>query len=141
MLPPPISRAAISALAAWLIAACNAPPPQQASRPYGVNIFAADTVTARIVVDVSGDLQLDLKGDAFRVLPNRRFSVSTPASLVIVRGVGTATITSLDSASRLAVVPAGTPDDSLDAATVMGTVIKFTRLGYERSHRLVVERP
>ena len=127
-------------IAACVISACNAPPPPQASRPYGVNIFAADTVTARIAVEVSGDVQVDLKGDDFRTLPNRSFSVSTPASLVIVRGVGTATITSLDSVSRLAVVPAGTPDDSLDAATVTGTVIKFTRLGYERSHRLSVAR-
>lgn len=123
-----------------VLAACNAPPPSQASRPYGVNIFAADTITARIAVEVSGDIQVDLKGDDFRTLPNRSFSVSTPASLMIVRGVGTATITSLDSV-RVAVVPTGTPDDSLDAATVTGTVIKFTRLGYERSHRLSVAKP
>ena len=128
-------------MAVAVMAACNAPPQQQVSHPYGVTIFAADTVTARISVEVSGDVQVDLKGDDFRALPNRRFSVSTPASLVIVRGVGTATITSLDSVTRLAVVPTGTPDDSLDAATVTGTVIKFTRLGYERSHRLSAARP
>jgi hypothetical protein len=55
--------------------------------------------------------------------------------------VGTATITSLDSVSRLAVVPTGTPEDSVDAATVTGTVVKFTRLGYERVHRLSAARP
>jgi hypothetical protein len=106
-----------------------------------VTIFAVDTVTARIAVEVSGDLQLDLKGEDFRVHPNRSFSVSTPASLVIVRGVGTATITSLDSVSRLAVIPTGTPEDSVDAAAVTGTVVKFTRLGYERVHRLSATRP
>lgn len=123
-----------------LTAACAAPGPQNA-RPYGVEIFAEDTVTARISVSVTGDIQLTLRGDDFQVLPGRRFLVSTPASLVINRGVGTATITSVDSVSRLAVVPLGTPEDSIDAATVAGTVVKFTRLGYERSHRLSAERP
>ena len=131
----------IAALLAWVALACNtAPPPQQASRPYGIEIYAEDTATARIVVDVTGDIQVDLKGDDFRVLPNRSFTVSTPATLTIVRGVGTATITSVDSTTRLAVIPAGTPPDSIDAATVSGTVIKFTRLGYERAHRLTAAR-
>ena len=121
---------------------CNAPPPQQqASRPYGIQIFAQDTVTARIAVQVTGDLQLDLKGDDFRVLPDRSFSLATPATLTILRGVGTATVVSVDSTSRLAVFPAGIPEDSIDAATVTGTVIKFTRLGFERVHRLSVARP
>ena len=121
-------------------AACSVPGPQNA-RPYGVEIFAEDTVTARISVSVSGDIQLTLRGDDFQVLPGRGFLVSTPASLVINRGVGTATITSVDSVSRLAVVPLGTPEDSIDVATVSGTVVKFTRLGYERAHRLSAERP
>ncbi|HYC52513.1 MAG TPA: hypothetical protein VEB19_15480 [Gemmatimonadaceae bacterium] len=84
-------------------------------------------MSARISVETSGDMQLDLKGDDFRVLPNRSFTVSTPATLIIVRGMGTATITSVDSTSRLAVIPAATPQDSIDAATITGTVISFTR--------------
>lgn len=124
-----------------LFTATCAAPGAQNTRPYGVEIFAEDTVTARISVSVTGDIQLTLRGDDFQVLPGRRFLVSTPASLVINRGVGTATITSVDSVSRLAVVPLGTPDDSIDAATVSGTVVKFTRLGYERSHRLSADRP
>lgn len=123
-----------------VIAACSGPLPQN-SVPYGVRIFAEDTVTARIAVTVTGDLQLTLQGDDFQALPGRRFRVSTPASLVINRGVGTATITSLDSVSRLAVIPIGTPEDSIDQATVAGTVVKFTRLGYDRVHQLVVARP
>lgn len=130
-------------LAAVALASCNSPAPQQQppSRPYGVEIFAQDTATVRVAVEVTGDLQLDLKGDDFRVLPNKSFTLATPATLTIVRGVGTATIISVDSTSKLAVIPAGTPQDSIDAATVSGTVIKFTRLGYERAHRLSVARP
>lgn len=124
-----------------LVAACTAPPPQNAS-PYGVQIFAVDTVTVRLAVGVTGDLQLTLRGEGFQALPGRRFVVSTPASLVISRGVGTATITSVDSVSRIAVVPMGTPEDSIDAASVQGTIVKFTRLGYEQGrHRLSVDRP
>ena len=120
--------------------ACSAPAPQN-TRPYGVRIFAEDTVTARIGVTVTGDLQVTVRGDDFRALPGRQFMVSTPASVVITRGVGTATITSLDSVTRVAVVPLGVPEDSIDAATVAGTVVKFTRLGYERAHRLSADRP
>jgi hypothetical protein len=123
------------------VAACNAPPAQTAG-PYGVEIFAEDTVTASLSITVTGDLQINLVGDNFRVLADRSFIVSTPATLVISRGVGTATITSVDSVSRLAVVPLGTPDDSVDAATVAGTVVKFTRLGYEQGKvRLSTARP
>jgi hypothetical protein len=127
--------------AALTAGACSGPPPQTA-RPYGVKIFAEDTVIARISVAVTGDLQVTLTGDNFQMLPDRSFLVATPATLVINRGVGTATITSVDSASRLAVVPLGTPDDSTDAATVTGTVVKFTRLGYEQGRfRLAAARP
>ena len=99
-------------------------------------------MTAHLSVGVTGDLQVTLTGDNFQVLPDRSFRVSTPATLVINRGVGTATITSVDGRSRLAVVPIGTPTDSIDAATVGGTVVKFTRLGYEGGRlRLSAERP
>jgi hypothetical protein len=124
-----------------LLAACSTPAPPNA-RPYGVQIFAVDTVTARLSVSVTGDLQLTLRGDDFQALPGRRFAVSTPASIVVTRGVGTATITSTDSVSRVAVVPIGTPDDSIEAVSVAGTVVKFTRLGYEQGrYRLSVDRP
>lgn len=132
---------ALLALAAALLVACNAPPPAD-SRSQGVRVFAADTVTARVHVSVTGDLQVTLRGDDFVMRPDRTFLVSTPATIEVSRGVGTARITSIDSVTRIAVVPIGTPDDSIDAATVTGTMVRFTRLGYDRRmHRLVRMRP
>jgi hypothetical protein len=124
-------------LGAAVLLACNASPLTD-SGPQGVQVFAADTVTARIQVSVRGDLQVTLRGDDFSVRPDRTFLVSTPAVLQVSRGVGTATITSVDSTTRIAVVPMGTPEDSIDAATVTGTIVRFTRLGSDRRmHRLV----
>ena len=104
---------------ALLATACNAPPPIDA-RPFGVQIFAEDTVVARIHVRVTGDLRVTLRGDDFRMRRDRSFLVSTPATMEVSRGVGTATITSVDSTSRIAVVP----------------------IGYDRrANRLAAERP
>lgn len=124
-----------------VLAACAVPAPES-TREYGVEIFAEDTVTAVITVSVTGNLQVNLKGDNFRIMPDKSFMITTPARLIAARGVGTATITSVDSTRRLAILPIGTPEDSVDAATVTGTLVKFTRLGYERGKlRLEVERP
>jgi hypothetical protein len=132
---------ALLALVAALLVACSAPPPTE-SRGQGVRVFAADTVTARIHVRVIGDLQVTLRGDDFLARPDRTFLVSTPAVIEAFRGVGTALITSIDSVTRIAVVPIGTPEDSIDAATVTGTIVRFTRMGYDRRmHRLVRMRP
>lgn len=132
---------ALIALAAATLAGCNAPPPTD-SQPQGVRVFAADTVTARIQVTVTGDLQVSLRGDKFVARPDRTFLVSTPVTIQVSRGVGTARITSVDSVTRIAVVPIGTPEDSIDAATVTGTVVRFTRMGRDRrDHRLVRMRP
>ena len=123
------------------LVACNAPRPTD-SRPQGVQVFAADTVTARLHVTVTGDLQVTLRGDDFVTRPDQTFLVSTPATIEVSRGVGTARITSVDSVTRIAVVPIGTPEDSIEAATVTGTVVRFTRMGYDRRmHRLVRMRP
>lgn len=121
--------------------ACGSPPPAD-PRPQGVRIFAEDTAVARLHVSVQGDLQVRLVGDDFVVRPDRSFLVNTPATLEVTRGIGTARITSVDSATRIAVVPLGTPEDSIDAETVAGTVVRFTRLGYDRRmQRLVTVRP
>ena len=128
------------ALAATL-AACNAPPLLDQAA-HGVRIFAEDTVTARINVRVDGDLRVNLRGDNFMIRRDRSFLVSTPATLEVTRGTGTVTIVSMDSTTRIAVIPMGTPDDSVDAATITGTVVSFTRTGSDRrTNRLVVERP
>lgn len=129
-------------LVASVLAACNAPPLLDQA-PQGVRIFADDTVTARINVRVDGDLRISLRGDNFAIRPrDRSFLVSTPATLEVVRGTGTATIVSIDSSTRIAVVPIGTPEDSIDQATISGTVVSFTRPGSNRrTHRLVAERP
>ena len=130
-------------LAAFLLfsVGCNAPPPID-SRPQGVQIFAEDTLTARLHVSVQGDLQVTLRGEGFEMRPDRTFLVSTPATLEVSRGIGTARITSIDSATRIVVLPLGTPEDSIDAASVAGTVVRFTRLGYDRRmQRIVTVRP
>lgn len=123
------------------LVACSAPPLVE-SRRQGVQIFAEDTVTARIHVSIKGDLQVTLRGDDFQMRPDRTFLLSTPATLEATRGVGSAIIASVDSSTRIAVVPFDTPEDSIDAATVTGTVVRFTRLGYDRKmQRLVRTRP
>lgn len=128
-------------LAAAVLAACGAPPLLDQA-PQGVRIFADDTVTARINVRVNGGLRISLRGDNFMIRRDRSFLVSTPATLEVVRGTGTATIISVDSSTRLAVVPIGTPDDSVDQATITGTVVSFTRPSSDRrTLRVVAERP
>lgn len=128
-------------LALAVLVACGAPSPVD-SRTQGVQIFAADTVTARIHVSIRGDMQVSLRGDEFQMRPDRTFLVTTPATLEVTRGIGTAIITSTDSTTRIAVLPIGTPEDSIDAETVTGTVVRFTRLGYDRRmQRLVRNRP
>jgi hypothetical protein len=131
----------VLALPGFLLLGCNAPPVLDAARQ-GVRIFAEDTVVARINVRVEGDLRINLRGDNFMIRRDRSFLVSTPATLEVVRGTGTATIVSMDTTARIAVVPFGTPDDSVDAATITGTVVSFTLPGTDRrTHRLVSERP
>ena len=124
-----------------LLVACNTPPLLDQA-PQGVRIFAEDTVTARINVRVHGDLRITLRGDNFMIRRDQSFLVSTPATLEVVRGGGTATIVSLDSSTRIAVVPIGTPDDSVDVATVAGTVVSFTRPSPDgrRPYRLMALR-
>jgi hypothetical protein len=132
---------ALAALSTLLLISCTAPPSTD-SRIHGVQVFAADTVTARIHVSVTGDLQLTMRGDNFVPRPDRSFLVSTPAIIEARRGVGTARITSVDSTTRIAVVPLGTPEDSIDAATVTGTIVRLTRVGREASdHHVVQLRP
>jgi hypothetical protein len=121
--------------------ACSAPLPLD-QRTEGVRIFAEDTVTARINVQVHGDLRVSVKGDDFMIRRDRSILVSTPATMEVVRGGGTATIVSMDSTKRIAVVPIGTPDDSIDVATVTGTTVAFTRPGPDGSpHRIMALRP
>jgi len=128
-------------LAACILAACNAPPVRDQA-PQGIRIFAEDTVTARINVRIRGDLRVSLKGDDFMMRRDRSFVVSTPATMEVVKGGGTATIVSMDSTKRIAVVPIGTPDDSVDLATITGIAVEFTRPGPDgRPYRLAAVRP
>jgi hypothetical protein len=124
-------------LSSLLVAgACAVPAPP---RPYSVQIFADDTVTAMLTVSVTGTLQVGVAGEGFLVRPDRSFIVGTPASLTISGGVGTATITSVNK-QRIAAVPQGLPPDSAEKATVTGTTLKVSRMGYEGA-RIRVETP
>ena len=128
-------------LTASILVGCNAPPLLDQA-PQGVRIFAEDTVTARINVRIRGDLRVSLKGDDFMMRRDRSFVVSTPATMEVVKGGGTATIVSMDSTKRIAVVPIGTPDDSVDLATITGIAVEFTRPGPDgRPYRLAAVQP
>jgi hypothetical protein len=118
------------------LCACSMP---QAPPAYTVEIFAEDTVTADVTVSVDGPMTVNLRGDAF-FMRGKSFVVTTPAWLV-VNGVGTATITSVDRSKRLAIVPKGLPADSAEAATVVGAVVKLTRREGESAVRMEAARP
>jgi hypothetical protein len=90
-----------------------------------VEIFADDTVTVSLTVAVEGEMRVSLRGDAF-YQRGKSFVVTTPAWLV-VNGVGVATIASLDSVQRLAVVPRGLAPDSAEALTVVGSIVRLSR--------------
>lgn len=108
---------------------------------FGVDVFAVDTLPARIYMNLTGTLQMGLRADSFYTTPDKSLILGTPASLIIQKGAGTATILSIDTTKRIAVQPLGVPPDSAEKVGAVGTVVKLTRVGGERRVTLEVEKP
>jgi hypothetical protein len=114
-------------LAAITAAACSQP-----RRELGADVFSTDTVPARFVMTVTGSLAIALRSNNFYMRPDKSLVLETPATLLIQKGEGTATIEVLDSARRVAVQPTGTPLDSTDAVAIVGRSVLMTRVGEQR---------
>ena len=103
----------------------------------GVDVFSSDTMPARFVVDLKGStLVIALRSNNFYMQRDKSLVLETPGTLIIQKGAGTATITALDTAHRLAVQPIGTPPDSDDILGVVGRRITMTRAGEDRRVKL-----
>ena len=132
-------RRTVLLLALSLLASCTRPP--VASPRYALDIFSEDTLPAHVTVTVAGPLEVSLNGAGFYTLnKGTQPVVLTPASLVL-RGVGTATISAVDSMQMIAVVPAGTHPDSTERVTTIGRILRVTRADGQREYTLEVARP
>src|SRR6185436_14622580 len=90
----------------------------------GVDVFSSDTIPAQFVVDLKGStLEIALRSNNFYMRHDKSLVLETPGSLIIQKGSGTATITTLDTMHRVAVQPIGTPPDSGDVLGVVGRTI------------------
>lgn len=116
-----------------LLGACNQP-----RQEIGVDVFSNDTIPALFEVNVTGTLAIGLRSNGFHMRPDKTLVLETPASLVIQKGAGTATINTLDTVRAVAVQPIGTPPDSADMAGVIGKSVRMTRVGEQSSVRLEV---
>lgn len=116
--------------------ACADPQPE-----IGVAVFSNDTVPARFAVTLSGTLVVGLRGTNFFMRPDKSLVLETPGTLIVQEGSGTATISTLDSTQRVAVLPLGTPPESADSAGLVGTSIQMSRTDGERRVNLAVIKP
>ena len=124
-------------LAALLLAGCgqtsyNAPR-------YAADIFAEDTLPVPVTVRVTGNMQVSLNGSGFYQYRGQPV-VLTPATLVI-RGTGSAIIGAVDSSAAIALVPSGTPLDSVDRAAIIARQLKLSRVEGTSDYKLEVHRP
>ncbi len=104
-------------------------------------MFSADTSAARIMVDVSGSLEVGLRADRILTTRQKQLVLETPASLVFQRGAGDIIVRSIDTTQRIVVEPMGTPPDSAESAGVTGIVVTATRVAGEHQVKLKVEKP
>jgi hypothetical protein len=119
---------------AVLTVACEGRPPE-----FGVSVFADDTLPVIFTVELTGTLVMGLRSDGFRMRPDKSLVMTTPAQLIINKGAGTATITSLRGGNIL-VQPLGVKPDSGDTSSALGMVVKLARTGVQRSVKLTVEK-
>ena len=117
---------------AILQAACDKAPPE-----FGVSVFANDTTPVQFAMDVTGTLVMGIRANGFDPGPNKTLFMTTPAQLLVQKGEGTATITSLKGGALL-VQPLGVKPDSGDTSSAQGLVVKLARTGTARSVRLTV---
>lgn len=123
--------------AALLLSACSQVP-TNAPR-YAADIFAEDTTPVSVTVRVTGPMQVSLNGAGFYSYRGQPV-VITPASLV-VRGTGTAIIAAVDSSKPIALVPSGTPLDSIDAAAIVARMLRLTRAEGSSAYTLEIHKP
>lgn len=108
---------------------------------WGVEVFSADTVPARIDMNLTGSLEMGLRAERYYTTRAKTLILITPTALIIHKGAGTATIMSVDTMQRIAVQPLGISPDSAEKVAVVGTVVRLTRIGEERRVKLEVEKP
>ena len=114
---------------------------QRRESEFGVDVFSTDTIPARIYMELTGTLQMGLRADNYYTTADKSLILLTPASLIVQKGAGTATIFSIDSTQVLAVQPMGVSPDSAERVGVTGRVVKVTRQGEEKTVALEVVRP
>lgn len=128
----------IALASVWLASAACA---RETPREVGVDVFSNDTIPVKFVVTLTGTLGMALRANNFYLRADKSLVLETPGSLIVQRGEGTALIAAFDGKSRIAVEPIGTPPDSSDALSVVGTVVKVTRVGEEKRVTIALERP
>lgn len=126
-----------SVLVAVFLAACG--QTSVSSPRYSAEIFSEDTLPVSVTVRVEGPLQVSLNGAGFYQYKGQPV-VLTPATLQI-RGTGTAIIGAVDSSRPIALIPGGTPLDSIDRAAVVARLLKLSRAEGETTYKLEVEKP
>ena len=124
-------------LALTLLVACTPEPPR---REFGVDVFSNDTIPAKFIVSLSGNLSLAIRSNSLYMQRDKSLVIETPASLIVQSGSGMGRITSYDSTQRIAVSPMGTPPDSTDNA-VVGRTVTLTRVGDEHRVTIALEKP
>ena len=122
-------------LIALFLTACSQTGPN--APRYAADIFSEDTLPVPVTVRVTGSMQVSLNGAGFYNYRGQPV-VITPATLV-VRGTGTAVIGMVDSSKQIALVPQGTPLDSLHKAMV-ARQFKLTRPEGSGEYKLEVHR-
>ncbi len=124
-------------LAAVFLAACS----QTSSNAprYTAEIFSEDTMSVPVTVRVTGDMRVSLNGAGFYTYRGQPV-VMTPATLVI-RGIGSAIIGAVDSSKAIAIVPSGTPLDSVEHAAVVARLLKLSRPDAAARFKLEVQKP
>ena len=120
-----------------LLGACTPDPPQTA---FGVDVFSNDTVPAKFVVTLSGNLSMAVRSNNFYLRPDQSLVLETPGSLIVQKGMGSALIASFDTTQQIAVTPLGSSPDSTDNA-VVGKRVKVTRKADEKRVTIELEKP
>ena len=122
----------------WSLALLAACTPRE--REFGVDVFSADTIPARVFMNLSGSLQLGLRADNFYTSGDS-LVLLTPVSLIVQKGEGSAEVFSLDTSQVLAMQPLGVSPDSAEKVGVVGRRIKLTRTGEVKAMTLEVVKP
>ena len=112
-----------------LLAACTTPPPAE----LGVRVAdaASDSGTVQFTVTVvDTSLSLGMRPASMAMRPDKSLVLTTPASIVVNRGAGSAVITAVTEGARIRVSPL----DPADSATGMavGRAVRITRRGTDR---------